>query len=167
MQCLCGCSDYLSNNERVCRVKVSEQRLIADLTVKLRVVCLKFIKLVFPAIKGEKWDGNVFFDSNKLFTVAANNITIYQGWNYKIEEVDLSREYNGITYPTVLHVSHIDEETLISKRFSEEFYAEGVGLVERYMEIFDTQKGDTSKTWIETAEEGFQLNQTLLSFSKN
>jgi len=128
---------------------------------------LKFIKLVFPAIKGEKWDGNVFFDSNKDFTVAANNITIYQGWNYKIEEVGLSREYNETTYPTVLHVSHIDEESLISKRFSEEYYAEGVGLVERYMEIFDSQDGNTSLTWLERAQEGFQLNQTLISFSKN
>lgn len=128
---------------------------------------LKFIKLVFPAIKGEKWDGNLFFDSNKEFTVAANNIAIYQDWNYKIEDVGLSREYNGTTYPAVLHVTHINEESLISQRFSEEYYAEGVGLVERYMEIFDSQDANTSLTWLERAQEGFQLSQTLLSFSKN
>ncbi len=128
---------------------------------------LRFIKLVFPAVEGEKWDGNVFFDANKEFTVAANDITIYQDWNYKIEDVDLSKTYNGNTYPKVLHVSHIDEESMISKRFSEEFYAEGVGLVERNMQIFDTQNTDTSFLWLERAEKGFQLNQTLISFSKN
>jgi len=128
---------------------------------------LKFIKLVFPAVKDVKWDGNVFFDSNKEFTVAANSITIYQDWNYKIDDLGLSREYNGTTYPKVLRVSHIDEESLISRRFSEEYYAEGVGLVERYMEIFDSQNGNTSLSWLERAEEGFQIKQTLLSFSEN
>lgn len=128
---------------------------------------LSFIKLIFPATKGKKWDGNVFFDSNKEFTVASNEIAIFQDWSYKIEEVDLSRTYNEVTYPKVLFVSHTDEESLISKRLSEEYYAEGVGLVERKMEIFDTQDGDTSKSWLDRAQKGFQLNQTLLTFTKN
>lgn len=128
---------------------------------------LKFIKLVFPATKGKRWDGNVFFDSNKEFAVASNGIAIYQDWNYKIEETEISRTYNEVEYPKVLHVLHIDEESLITKRFSEEFYAEDVGLVERSMRIFDSQNGDTTLTWLERAQAGFQLDQTLISFSKN
>jgi len=128
---------------------------------------LRFIKLVFPAVIDERWDGNVFFDSNKEFTVAANGITIYQDWNYKIEETDLSRELNGTNYDNVMQVSHIDEESLISRRFSEEFYAQGVGLIERKMDIFDTQNGNTSLSWVERAQRGFQLRQTLVSFTKN
>ena len=128
---------------------------------------LKFIKLVFPATLDTKWDGNVFFDANKEFTVAANSITIFQDWNYKIDNIDLSKTYNDIDYPKVMQVSHIDEESLISKRFSEEYYAEGIGLVERKMEIFDSQNGNTTLSWLDRAEKGFQLNQTLISFTKN
>ena len=81
---------------------------------------LKFIKLVFPALTNKKWDGNAFFDSDKEFSVAANNVTIYQDWNYKIEATGLSQTFNDIEYNDVLHVSHIDEESLINKRFSDE-----------------------------------------------
>lgn len=128
---------------------------------------LKFVKLVFPALLDTKWDGNVFFDASKEFTVAANNITIFQDWNYKIESLDLSKTYNDVEYPMVMQVSHIDEESLISKRFSEEYYAKGIGLVERRMEIFDSQNGNTTLSWLERAEKGFQLEQTLISFTKN
>lgn len=128
---------------------------------------LKFIKLVFPALPNEKWDGNAFFDSDRNFLVAANEIAIYQDWKYKIEDIKLERDVNDISYDDVLNVSHIDEESLVNKRFSEEYYAADVGLIERNMMIFDTQKADTSLEWVERAEEGFQLKQTLLSFSTN
>lgn len=128
---------------------------------------LKFIKVVFPAIKDKKWDGNAFFDSDKEISVGANNISVFQDWTYKIEDVGVSRTINDITYPSSLHVSHIDEESFVSKRFSEEVYADGIGLVERTMQIFDTQKTDTSMSWLDRAEEGFQLNQKLISFSTN
>ena len=128
---------------------------------------LKFIKLVFPAVKGKKWDGNSFFDSNKEFSVGANNIAVFQDWNYKVAEVGVTATVNDIEYPEVLVVSHIDEESAITKRFSEEIYANGVGLIERNMQIFDTQKLDTTVQWIVRAQEGFQLNQKLISFSTN
>jgi hypothetical protein len=128
---------------------------------------LKFIKVVFPAVQGTKWDGNAFFDSDKEFPVAANNLTVYQDWNYKIEEVGESGIINDITYDEILHISHIDEESLISKRYSDERYVKGIGLVERNMLIFDTQNPDTSLPWLERAQKGFQLNQTLIEFYTN
>lgn len=128
---------------------------------------LKFIKLVFPALPDTKWDGNVFFDSDQPFIVAANEIAIYQDWKYKIEEIGLERTINDISYSDVLHLVHIDEESLVNKRYSDESYAANVGLIERNMMIFDTQKADTSLDWLVRAEEGFQLKQTLISFSTN
>lgn len=128
---------------------------------------LRFIKLTFPAVQNTKWDGNVFFDSDQEFTIAANGIAVFQDWNYKIEDTELSRTYNGAEYNRVLHVSHIDEESLITRRFSEEYYAEGVGLVERNMQIFDSQNSNIELSWLDRAEKGFQINQTLLSFSTN
>lgn len=128
---------------------------------------LKFIKLVFPAVEGEKWDGNAFFDSDKRISVGANNIIVYQDWNYKIESIGETRTVNDIDYASTLLVSHIDEETLISKRFSEEVYAKDIGLIEREMQIFYTQDTDVTLPWLEKAQEGFQLSQRLISFSIN
>jgi len=126
---------------------------------------LSFIKLVFPAVDGTKWDGNAFFDSSNLFPVAAENLTVYQDWEYKINEVD-EQIIGGIFYDDVIDVSHIDDENFISKRFSSESYAKGIGLVSRNMEIYDSQNGDQNIAWIEKAESGFFLSQTLVSFTK-
>ena len=127
---------------------------------------LSFVKLVFPAVDGTKWDGNIFFDDEKKFPVAAENITVYKDWEYQINEI-ASKTVGGTLYSDVLDVSHIDDVTFISKRFSTESYAKGIGLIERKMEIFDTQNGDTSLLWVDRAEKGFQLTQTLVSFKKN
>ena len=127
---------------------------------------ISFVKLVFPAVDGTKWDGNVFFDDEKEFPVAAENLTVYKDWEYKINNIG-AKTIGGTLYPEVLDISHIDEVTFISKRFSTESYAKGIGLVERKMEIFDTQNGNESLPWIERAEKGFQLTQTLVSFKKN
>ncbi len=128
---------------------------------------LRFVKLVFPVIKGTKWDGNIFFDSNEEFPVAQENLKIYQNWNYKIEYVDEPRSINDISYDQVLEVSHIDEDGLLERRFSKELYAKGVGLIERDIEIFDTQNGNTSLSWVDRAEKGYKLHQKLISFNKN
>tara|TARA_R110000737_G_C14518253_1_gene474904 strand:+ start:278 stop:991 length:714 start_codon:yes stop_codon:yes gene_type:complete len=127
---------------------------------------ISFVKLVFPAVDGAKWDGHIFFDDEKEFPVAADNLRIYKGWEYKINNVG-SKSVGGILYLDVLDIAHIDEFSFISKRFSTESYAKGIGLVERKMEIFDTQNGNESLPWIERAEKGFQLTQTLVSFKKN
>lgn len=127
---------------------------------------LSFVKLVFPAVDGTKWDGHVFFDDDKDFPVAAENITVYKDWEYQINEIE-SKTVGGTLYSEVLDVLHIDDVTFISKRFSTESYAKGIGLIERKMEIFDTQNGNTSLPWVERAEKGFQLTQTLVSFTKN
>ena len=128
---------------------------------------LRFIKLVFPAVQNTRWDGNVHFDSEKEYAVGADFLAVYRGWQYKIEDVGVSRNVGGIDYDEVLHVSHINEQSFIDRRLSEEFYAKDIGLIQRKMEIFDTQNGNTSIPWVDRAEEGFQLNQSLLSFSKN
>jgi hypothetical protein len=127
---------------------------------------LSFVKLVFPAIVGTKWDGHVFFNDEKQFPVGAENLTVYRDWEYKINNIG-AKTIGGTLYSEVLDVSHIDEISFISKRFSTESYAKGIGLVERKMEIFDTQDVNETLPWIERAQRGFQLSQTLVSFKKN
>ena len=127
---------------------------------------LSFIKMVFPAVDGADWDGHVFFDDNLDFPVAADFMTVYKDWEYTINDAE-PRSIGGTLYSDLKDVNHIDEITFISNRFSTETYAKDVGLVERKMEIFDTQNGDESLPWLDRAERGFQLSQTLVSFTKN
>lgn len=127
---------------------------------------LSFIKMVFPAVNGTQWDGHVFFDDNVDFPVAADFMSVYKDWEYNINAVD-PRTISGTLYSDIIDVTHIDEITFISKRFSTETYARDLGLVERKMEIFDTQNGDESLPWLDRAQRGFQLTQTLVSFTKN
>jgi hypothetical protein len=127
---------------------------------------LPFIKLVFPATDGTRWDGNAFFDSDADFPVAADFMSVYKDWEYGISDGE-QRTIGDNSYANVLDVTHIDEVTFISRRYSIETYAKDFGLVERKMEIFDTQNGNESLPWLERAERGFQLTQTLVSFTKN
>lgn len=128
---------------------------------------LTFVKMVFPATDGVRWDGNVFFNDEESFPVAQENLKIYQNWDYEVQSRDVPMKVGEIDYDNVLRVNHIDDETQISRRFSYEKYAKDVGLVERYMEIFDSQNRIDSEPWVDSAEKGFFLHQTLVSFTKN
>lgn len=138
-----------------------------DARVTKTIENLTFVKMVFPATDGTRWDGHVFFDDEEFFPVAQENLKIYQNWDYEIQSRDQPQKVGDIDYDNVLRVDHIDEETLISRRLSYEKYAKGVGLVERYMEIFDSQNRIESEAWVDSAEKGFFLHQTLTSFTKN
>lgn len=126
---------------------------------------LKFIKMVFPAVQGARWDGNIFFDANSLYPVGAENLRIYQDWSYKID-IESSAVVGGEIHDEVALVSHIDQETFVSRRFSIERYARGIGLVERQMEIYDNSSGKPDDvTWEDGAEKGFRLVERLISSS--
>lgn len=126
---------------------------------------LKFIKLVFPAVQGARWDGNIFFDANSLYPVGAENLRIYQDWSYRID-IESSAVISGEIFDDVALVSHIDQETFVSRRYSTERYVKGIGLVERQMEIYDNSSGKADGiTWEDGAEKGFRLLQRLISSS--
>lgn len=126
---------------------------------------ISFMKLVFPAILNTKWDGNVFFDDFAFFPVGQDNMKIYLDWDYKIVSRGEPRIVNDLSFDDALEVSHIDLTTMISKRLSYEYYAKDVGLIERHMEIFEDQTRDPSVPWVEDADKGFELTQTLVSYT--
>lgn len=129
---------------------------------------LKFIKLVFPVIKGKSWDGNALFDAeNTIVRIAGEPIKMYELWDYRYNETGISKTLNGIDYKNVVSVIQTDTENSIEKRYSLEEYAKDVGLIYKKMMILNTQKIDLINTpWELKAEEGFILEQQLISFSK-
>lgn len=91
---------------------------------------LKFIKLVFPVIKGKSWDGNALFDAeNTIVRIAGEPIKMYELWDYRYNETGISKTLNGIDYKNVVSVIQTDTENSIEKRYSLEEYAKDVGLI--------------------------------------
>ena len=128
---------------------------------------LKFIKLIFPVKNGSYWDGNELFDSdNTIIYIAGEPIKMYDLWNYRYAEIDGQFTVNGVLYDDVVTVLQTDTENSIEKRYSEEKFAKGKGLIYKKMTILNTQKIDNSIPWELKAEEGFILEKTLVSYKE-
>jgi hypothetical protein len=129
---------------------------------------LKFIKLVFPVVKGKSWDGNALFDSgNTIVRIAGEPIKMYELWDYRYNETGISKSYNGKEYQNVISIIQTDTENSIEKRYSLEEYARGIGLIYKKMMILNTQKIDLINTpWELKAEEGFILELQLITFNQ-
>jgi hypothetical protein len=126
---------------------------------------LRFAKLSFPVQEGVTWNGNAFFDPDIITKIAGEPLRIYQNWgDYNYTSVDSPETIGNHNYDRICTVVQADLEDRISRRFSAEKYAYGTGLVHRKMIILNTQKFESNEPWSEKAEEGFILEQTLLSF---
>ncbi len=126
---------------------------------------LKFIKFVFPALEGSRWDGNIFFDESTVITVLGESLKMFKGWDdYEILELDVAEELGGQNYQEVATVLQTDDEegNTVERRFALEKYARGVGLIYKEYIILDTQSQEQDKPWLEKAEKGFVLKQTLI-----
>ena len=128
---------------------------------------LRFIKLVFPISEDKYWDGNAFIDSdNVIVKIAGESIKLYERWSYYYDSANEFETIGDTDYDNITTVRQVDTENSINKRYSLEKYAKGVGLVYKKMIILNTQNNDENIPWEEKAEEGFILEQTLLSFTK-
>lgn len=126
---------------------------------------LRFAKLSFPIVEGNAWDGNAFIDEDIIVKIEGEPIRVYQNWgDYSYFSVDQSENIGEENYPSVCTVKQVDLEDKITRRFAEEKYAKGVGLVYKHMIVLNTQKFDSTDPWEVKAEEGFILEQVLISF---
>ncbi len=126
---------------------------------------LKFIKFVFPPIKGLSWNGNLYIDESTVIDVAGESVNMYSGWdNYKIGSLDITETIGKTDYAKVATVLQTDDNNsnAIERRYAIEKYARGVGLVYKEYEILDSQCITCSQDWQEKAEKGFILKQTLI-----
>jgi len=82
---------------------------------------IRYIKLVFPAETGQVWDGNAYNDLDAQ--------------DYQILTANIPGTINNLPFDSVLTVEQQNEESLISKKYAVEKFANGIGLV--YKEITD------------------------------
>ncbi len=91
----------------------------------------RFIRLIFPPVRGAYWNGN-----------SKNNIGKQE---YLIEEDILSFTVNSLTFDSTVTVKEIDEFNLIKEDLVKSTYAKHVGLVQKT--VVDIEKNiSTGKT---------------------
>lgn len=129
---------------------------------------LNFVKLQFPIVLGDTWNGNQFPDTTLVY-VAGEDIDQYSNWVYSYEERLDSLSVRGELYNDVLKVFQADNTNAIDRRFSVEYYSKGVGMIQRNMEILHFQPNPNNPDgsnlpWADKAHKGFILKQELINF---
>lgn len=136
----------------------------------------RIINMVFPLKENTSWDGITYIRRDTLVPIRGGAIDMYKDWDdfvcTNIGTTFLDTASNVI-YPDAAQIEQVDKVNNIERRASKEVYANGIGLVFKYMEILDTQcrVGCTgvgniadciATPWRLKAEKGFILTQTLI-----
>lgn len=109
---------------------------------------VRFIKLIFPINKNDKWNGNI-----------KNNL---EEEEYEYTSVDQSENIGGNTLANVLTVKQVEEINLIEEKIFEEKYAKGIGLV--YKKSVDLTKEYNNSTGEFERSLGYDITMTLSSY---
>jgi hypothetical protein len=119
------------------RVSGSYAVLIDGLKAERTQNNLRTIPLIFPPAKGETWDGNA---TNTRSTEDYRFTTTHQPYSIGASSFD-----------STLHIVQIEDTTnFINKRFAEERYAKGVGLIELQTRHIETKlNGDSGLVWVQ------------------
>ncbi len=123
--------------------------------------------LVFPFIINQSWEGLSLINTDQVYDVQGESVQIYQGWEpFKIKENAKPEIISGLNYRDVVTVLQSDEEDILTKRYSLEKYAKGVGLVYKEMAIYDCNSQintcSNGVPWNKRATKGYFMRQTLL-----
>lgn len=113
------------------------------------------VKLSFPVETGREWNANVF-------NADEADVCVY-------DFVDVPQTRSGISYSETLRTSFAADSSLISKRFSFEEYARGVGMIfKRYVKLEDRDSViDLSRPLSNRIDYGFDVTYTLVEYGKN
>ncbi|MGB3798396.1 MAG: hypothetical protein WA952_01205 [Lewinella sp.] len=127
---------------------------------------LTFTKLVSPIREGTNWDGNAAFDSRRQVFVGGELLDVYDGWDYRYTNVDTSATLRtGAQVDSVVIVRQAAVfDNLVNYRNAYEWYAPGIGLVERFIDARYTQclSECAGQSWNEKSEKGYIIRQTFV-----
>jgi len=134
---------------------------------------LRYLKFIFPMDRRSEWDGNVWIDENREFLIAGERMRPFSNWNYEVDSIDRQALVGSFMFDSTLLITEADDNNVIERRLSRARYAKHVGLVWREQWILDSQYCNrnpppadcATKPWVEKAEKGYILRQTILKFN--
>lgn len=124
---------------------------------------LRFMKMVFPVLNDREWDGNIYLNENDF-----NLHETYVDWQYKYTNVGQPYTVQGEEYAETLHLSYIENESLISRTFAEERFAKGIGMIYRKVDQLELNTADLTPfigiEWPQRANQGFYTEWQLIGW---
>ncbi len=120
---------------------------------------ITYLGLTVPFEVGSTWDVLAYTQTNLVVPIDDEPVAIHKDWAAAIDSVGVYR-FDGIDIDAVW-VSHARSENRIELRRVREVYGRGYGLLERHVEILDSQDL-RDLPWAQKAERGFTLQMRRL-----
>jgi hypothetical protein len=112
---------------------------------------VRFVKLTFPALENQKWNGN-----------ALNTIGKY---TYEIDAVDRKKKINQFEFDSTLTVNQILDSNLIEKKYQLEIYAKNVGMIyRRFVDVQDKSITIEPKPLSERIDAGADYTYKIIGY---
>jgi hypothetical protein len=133
---------------------------------------LRFMRLVFPMDKRSEWNGNLWIEASREIEIAGERVRPFADWQYEVDSIDVSQRVGAFEFDSVLVITEVDQTNVIERRLSRSRYAKGVGLVSKEQLILDSQYCNRTpapvdcetKPWVDKAEKGYILRQTVTRY---
>lgn len=133
---------------------------------------LRFLKLVFPMTRRSEWDGNLWIDPDREIAIADERMRPFANWRYEVDSIDVRAKAGSFTFDSTLLLTEVNEQSVVEWRKSRVRYAKNIGVVWREQYILDSQYCNkvpppadcATKPWLEKAERGYILRQTLIAY---
>lgn len=128
----------------------------------------RHVKLELPISNGHEWNGQQYFDKNIVINIGGESMGYYKGWTSSYASTGQSVEIAGNTYDNVTTVTLAELDNKVERRYAQEQYASGVGLIYSDIQVFDTQCFDDcpSSDWLEKADAGHRITKELISYKR-
>lgn len=84
----------------------------------------RYLRLVFPVTNSAQWDGNA--------------LNTEEEWRHVYTEIGASKSYGDLSFSNTITVLQREFKSLIDDQYAYEVYAPGVGLIEKYYKVLET-----------------------------
>ncbi len=117
---------------------------------------IEYLGLTSAQMLGTTWNALIYTDSELEISIEGEPLRIHKDWAASVDSIGKYELGNGQLVDAVW-VSHANSENRIELRRVREIYGRGLGLLERHVQILDSQNL-SDVPWDQKAERGFTLS---------
>jgi len=125
------------------RTAVNAQRIEED---------KRYVRLVFPVSSTAQWNGNA--------------LNTEEEWIHTYTGMGLSENYGDLSFQNTVTVLQRDFQSLIDDQYAYEVYAPGVGLIEKYYKVLETNTDYTIDPIGENIRGGIEFHFRIINYGE-
>jgi len=131
------------------------------------------VKMSLPLQEDSRWLATQFVSPETSVQVGTEFLEPYEYWESRVLDVDAEGEIGDYIFGAgqLMHIRQVDADDGLTRRYVQESYARGIGLVARTDTILDSRciaLGDfgpcIGKPWLQHAGKGYVLRQVLVDY---